>query len=194
LALPLIWCCDGVGSEVAGGWGVGYDVFISYSHAGDDLLSERVQDGLSKFAKPWWRRRALNVFRDRTALSANPGLWSSIAEAIDDSRYFLLLASPEAASSSWVAREVAQWRARRGSDGMLVLLSDGEIVWDAARGDFDWAEITALGTSFAGCFAEEPLYVDMRWARSEVQLDLTDGRFRDQIAELAAPGTWDGEE
>jgi hypothetical protein len=53
---------------------VSYDVFISYSHAGDDLLSERVQDGLSRFAKLWWRRRALNVFRDRSALSAKPGL------------------------------------------------------------------------------------------------------------------------
>ena len=37
---------------------MGYDVFVSYSHAGDDLLSERVQDGLQRFAKPWWRRRA----------------------------------------------------------------------------------------------------------------------------------------
>src|SRR5207253_7639328 len=74
---------------------VGYDVFISYSHGGDDLLSERVQTALGKFAKPWYRRRALKVFRDRTALAANPGLWTSISEAIDDSRYFLFLASPD---------------------------------------------------------------------------------------------------
>src|SRR5438045_2423120 len=39
----------------------------------------------------------------------------------------------------------------------------------------------------SGWLVEEPRHVDMRWARSEVQLDLTDGRFRDQIAELAAP-------
>ena len=38
-----------------------YDVFVSYSHGGDDLLSERVQDALGKFAKPWYRRRALKV-------------------------------------------------------------------------------------------------------------------------------------
>ena len=29
--------------------------------------------------------------------------------------------------------------------------------------------------------------MDMRWARSEMQLDLTNGRFRDQIGEIAAP-------
>src|SRR6266446_10501831 len=114
-----------------------YDVFVSYSHGGDDLLSERVQVGLQRFAKPWWRRRALNVFRDRTGLSANPGLWSSIADAIDDSRFFLTLSSPEAAASPWVAREVAQWRAKHGSDNLLVLLTDGEIVWDNDARDFN---------------------------------------------------------
>ena len=85
---------------------MGYDVFISYSHGDDDLLSERVQDALQRFAKPWWRRRALNVFRDRTGLSANPGLWSSITDAIHDARYFLFLASPDAAASVWCGREV----------------------------------------------------------------------------------------
>src|SRR4051812_4062904 len=113
-----------------------YDVFISYSYAGDDLLSERVQGGLSRFAKPWWRRRALNVFRDQTVLSANPGLWSSIAEAIDDSRFFLMLASPEAAASPWVTREVEHWRAKRGAEGLLILLTDGEIVWNDNTNDF----------------------------------------------------------
>jgi hypothetical protein len=164
-----------------------YDVFISYSHGGDDLLSERVQDALSKFAKPWYRRRALNVFRDRTALSANPGLWSSIADAIDSSRYFLYLASPDAAASVWCRREVEHWRANHGSDGLLVLLTDGEIRWDEKRNDFDWETTTALGPAFVGCFQEEPFHVDMRWARAEAQVGLTDGRFRDQIADLAAP-------
>ena len=164
-----------------------YDVFISYSQAGDSLLAERVQDGLARFAKPWWRRHALSVFRDRTSLTANPGLWSSIADAIDDSRFFVLLASPEAAVSPWCAREVEQWRSRHGGTGLLVLLTDGEIVWDEIAGDFDWQASTALTPALAGCFSEAPRYVDMRWARSEVQLDLTDGRFRDQITELAAP-------
>jgi len=166
---------------------VGYDVFISYSHGGDDLLSERVQTALGKFAKPWYRRRALKVFRDRTALAANPGLWTSISEAIDDSRYFLFLASPDSAQSVWCGREVAQWREKHGSEGLLVLQTDGEIKWDESVDDFDWAATTALGAAFAGAFAEEPFHVDMRWARSEVQLDPSDGRFRDQIADIASP-------
>lgn len=164
-----------------------YDVFVSYSHAADDLLSERVQDGLQRFAKPWWRRRELNVFRDRTGLNADPGLWSSIVEAMESSRFFLLLASPEAAASHWVNREVTHWRSLHGSSGLLVLQTDGEITWDEAAGDFDWARTTAIPEALAGSFPEEPRHVDMRWARSEEQLDLTNGRFRDQIAELSAP-------
>jgi hypothetical protein len=166
---------------------MGYDVFISYSHGGDDLLSERVQEALSRFAKPWYRRRALNVFRDRTALAANPGLWTSIAESIEDSRYLLFLASPDAAQSVWCSREVEHFRAKHGSEGLLVLLTDGEILWDEEKNDFDWSVTTALGPAFAGAFREEPFHVDMRWARSEEQLDLTDGRFRNQVADLAAP-------
>jgi TIR domain len=166
---------------------VGYDVFISYSHGGDDLLSERVQDALGKFAKPWYRRRALKVFRDKTSLAANPGLWTSISEAIDDSRYFLFLASPDSAQSVWCGREVSQWREKHGSENLLVLLTDGEILWDEKVNDFDWGVTTAVGAAFAGAFAEEPFHIDMRWARSEVQLDPSDGRFRDQIADIASP-------
>jgi hypothetical protein len=58
-----------------------YDGFISYSHAADDLLAPRLQAGLQRFAKPWWKRRALRVFRDESSLAANPHLWSSITEA-----------------------------------------------------------------------------------------------------------------
>ena len=69
-------------------------------------------------------------------LSANPGLWSSITEAIDNCRFFLMLASPEAAQSEWCQREVEHWRAQHGLDGMLLLLTGGEIVWDAATQRF----------------------------------------------------------
>ena len=76
-----------------------YDGFISYSHAADDLLAPRLQAGLQRFAKPWWKRRALRIFRDESSLSANPHLWSSITDALDKSSWFVLLLSPEAAQS-----------------------------------------------------------------------------------------------
>ena len=164
-----------------------YDVFLSYSYVNDARLAQQVGDGLARFAKPWWRRRALKIFRDQAVLSANPGVWSSIGQAIAESRYFVLLASPESAASPSVAREVTRWRSKHGSGGLLVLLTKGDIAWDDEIGDFDKRTTTAITPALLGCFSEAPRYVDLRWAAQRDRLDLTDGRFRDQIAEIAAP-------
>jgi hypothetical protein len=64
---------------------------------------------VQKLGKPWYRLRALHVYRDDTSLAATPHMWPSIEEALSQSRYFILLASPEAAASKWVRREVAYW-------------------------------------------------------------------------------------
>jgi hypothetical protein len=84
-----------------------YHAFISYSRAGDGKLAPALQRGLQRFAKPWYRVRALRVFRDDASLSANPNLWASIEQALDDSAFFILLASPESGQSKWVAEELA---------------------------------------------------------------------------------------
>lgn len=86
-----------------------YQAFISYSHAADNRLAPALQVALHKFAKPWYRRRAVHVFRDETNLLASPQLWKNIVRALDQSEYFILLASPEAARSKWIAQEVAHW-------------------------------------------------------------------------------------
>lgn len=79
-----------------------YNGFISYSHAADGALAPALQRGLQRFAKPWYRARALSIFRDDTSLTATPHLWTSIQQALDDSEFFILLASPDAAASPWV--------------------------------------------------------------------------------------------
>jgi len=82
---------DASQDERAPSGGVAYDGFISYSHAANDLLAPRLQAGLQRFAKPWWKRRALRIFRDESSLSANPHLWSSITTALDGSDWFVLV-------------------------------------------------------------------------------------------------------
>jgi len=72
----------------------GYDAFISYSHVLDGALAQALQTGLERFAKPWYRLRALRVFRDTASLSANPGLWSSIETALASSAWLVLMAMP----------------------------------------------------------------------------------------------------
>src|SRR2546423_15661534 len=74
-----------------------YDAFVSYSHAADGRLAPAVQTGLERLARPWYKVRALRIFRDDTGLAVNPHLWSSITNAMGEAPYFVLLASPEAA-------------------------------------------------------------------------------------------------
>ncbi|UOY00194.1 TIR domain-containing protein [Blastococcus sp. PRF04-17] len=164
-----------------------FDVFISYSHAADGHLAPALQSGLQTLGKPWYRRRALRVFRDKTSLSATPHLWTTIESALDGSRYFILLASPRAADSEWVQRELAWWRTHRNSRTLLIGLTDGDIRWNPATRDFDWATTTALPKALAGFFDDEPLWVDLRQARDDQHLSLRDPRFRENVAELAAP-------
>ena len=96
-----------------------YDGFISYSHAADGRLAPALQKALQKLAKPWFRRRSLEVFRDETGLSVDPHLWGAIVKALDDSEWFLLLTSPMAAQSEWVNREIEHWKANRPIDRNL---------------------------------------------------------------------------
>ena len=166
---------------------MGYDAFISYSHDADLGLSARLADGLGRLAKPWWRRRALSVFCDTSALSANPALWTSIQESMAESTYLVVLASPDAAQSPWVGREIEHWRATKGAGTILLALTAGELVWDDAQGDFDAARSTALHPAMQGAFSDEPLWVDLRWASDDEVLTLRNPRFLDAVAVLAAP-------
>jgi hypothetical protein len=172
---------------VASGAGRGaYAAFISYSRAVDGRLAPALQSALQRFAKPWYRLRALRIFRDDANLSANPGLWSSITAALDGADAFVLLASPEAADSKWVGREVAYWLEHSPVDRLLLVLTGGDLVWDEAAGDFDWSR-SALPPVLRDIFREEPRYVDLRWARAGEDLSLRHPRFREAVAELAAP-------
>jgi len=164
-----------------------YDAFISYSHAADGHLAPRLQHGLQRLGSPWYRRRALRVFRDQTNLAASPSLWTAIVAALDASRHFLFLASPAAATSDWVRKEIAHWLSTHPPETVLIVLTDGELAWDSEAGDFDAGRSTAIPEEMRGVFADEPLHVDLRWARAEAQLTLKHPDFLNAVADLAAP-------
>lgn len=170
-----------------------FDAFISYSHAADSDLSRALRDSLQRFATPWspwsWANpiRSLRVFRDQSALSADPALWPAIERALAASDWFVLLASVDAASSPWIDKEVSYWCAHKPSEQMLLVQTDGELAWDHDAGDFDWKVCTALPRRLAGVFAHEPLWLDLRWAKSQPHLHLGDPRLNDAVASIASP-------
>jgi hypothetical protein len=144
-----------------------YDAFISYSHAKDRAIAAALQAVVQKLGKPWYRRRALRLFRDDTSLSATPQLRPSIERALSRSRFLILLASPEAAASHWVNKEAAYWLEHNSADTVLIALTDGALDWDGAAGDFRCCDVPPLPPALKGAFIAEPRWVDLRPYRED---------------------------
>ncbi len=161
-----------------------YDAFISYSHAKDKAIAASLQSVVQQLGKPWYRRRALRVFRDDTSLSATPHLWPSIEEALSQSRFLILLASAEAAASPWVGKEIEYWLAHKSPETLLIALTDGTLGWDHVLGDFAWSEGTPLPAVLRGKFAAEPRWTDLCAYRNGA--NPRDGNFMDLGADFAA--------
>jgi hypothetical protein len=164
-----------------------YNAFISYSHSADGLLAAALQSALHSFARPWYKLRALHIFRDQTNLAVNPALWSSIRDALDQSLFFILFASPEAAASPWVAKEAEYWIGRNGTSRVLIVLTGGTLKWDHLAGTFTSESTNALPTSLLRSFPEEPLFLDLHWARhGTTRLRMRELRFHEAVLQLAA--------
>jgi hypothetical protein len=69
-------------------------------------LAPRLQSALQRFAKPWYRLRAVRIFRDKTSLSVTSALWPTIEAALRRSEVFIFMASPEAGQSEGTTKEL----------------------------------------------------------------------------------------
>lgn len=167
---------DAVGGEH------GYDAFISYSHQADHDLAVGLQVALQRFAKRWYQRRALRVFRDEASLTANPALWESIEQALSASKWFVILASATGARSEWVNREIGWWLANRSPERLLIVATSPGLVWDTQSGD--WAADAPVPPALRRVLADEPRVADLvEVAHSNERPKLPD----DAVADIAAP-------
>jgi WD40 repeat protein len=183
-----------------------YDGFISYSHGPDAPIAAALEDAIRKFARPLspFRRNPVSIFRDQTNLSASPHLWNAIATSLEESRYLILVASPEAAKSKWVQKELCAWLTRGACSDprhfdpttvdpdrrarLLFAVTSGEVEWDDAAADFNWDKTKALPGMLSKVFDGEPLWVDLTFARTASRpLDRTNPDFMAAAARLAAP-------
>jgi len=165
-----------------------YKAFISYSHDPDAELAQLLEKCLERFAKPWYKRRSIDVFRDNSDLHANPALWDSICEALDNSEYFILLASPQSAQSHWVGLEVQRFLDGRTEEGTDRRLREGlhKILIVCTAWSLLWAQLP-LPEILRKEVNSEPRSVDLRWSKEASPLDDKDPRFYDAAADLAAP-------
>ena len=164
-----------------------HDAFLSYNQAADERLAAALEVGLERLAKPLFKLRAVDVFRDKTGMAASTGLWSSLESHLAGSRWLIYLACPESAASPWCVRELGWWLERHRGERLLIVLTGGELAWHRGGGGLDDAHASALPLEHHSRFATEPLWVDLRWARSADAVGPRDARLRPALLDLAAP-------
>lgn len=154
-----------------------YDVFISYRHLEPDRSwAQWIHTALETYRVPHklvkergFPRRIGRVFRDEDELPASADLNHEIAQALKESRFLLVVCSPNTPESEWVNGEVAVFRELGRHNQILALLIEGEPVRSFPR---SLIEIRRTITDEAGLTKEEieevePLAADVRPTRKE---------------------------
>lgn len=114
-----------------------FRAFVSYSHA-DAAEAKRLQKRLETYRIPrrlaarlapfaGERARVGPIFRDQEDLSASADLSDAVKRAIERSDALIVLCSPDATKSRWVAREIALFRAIHPHRPILAVLIAGDL-------------------------------------------------------------------
>lgn len=151
----------GVAVREIGGGEARYRAFVSYSHR-DRAFGRRLHRRLESYVMPRrlvgratprgpTPRRLAPVFRDREELSAAHDLTAEIRHALAHSDALIVVCSPNAKASPWVAREIELFREAHPDRPILAALIAGE-----PRDAFPEALTQARGGSI------EPLAADFR--------------------------------
>lgn len=110
--------------DSAGAAGPRYRAFISYSHA-DARFAGWLHRKLERHRLP--DRTALSpIFIDRAELAAGPDLSAQVRAALAQSAALIVVASPAARASRWVAREIALYRELNPGRPIYAALIAGE--------------------------------------------------------------------
>jgi tetratricopeptide (TPR) repeat protein len=113
-----------------------YRAFISYSHK-DSAWGTRIHRALETYripaklvgtitARGAVPQRLAPIFRDREELSAGEDLSQQVRDALAVSDALIVLCSPHARASIWVAKEIETFRALYPDRPILAALIDGE--------------------------------------------------------------------
>ena len=159
-------------------WGDGrpsYDAFLSYSWKVDIPVATVVQSTLQQFLCPWYRLRALNVFRDLSSLPASSSLEDGLRDRLDRSQHLIVLASPEAMTSAGMEFEARYWFSRPRNGDVLVVLTSGPYrTWPELR---DGALPPTLRAKLAG----PPLWIDLSACRDRMLSSPNERRLRAEL-------------
>lgn len=108
-----------------------YIAFISYRHiARDAAIAKAVHTQIENYTVPKSLRKDSKklgvVFRDTEELPISSDLSESLRNALDASRFLIVICSPEAKESPWVSREIDYFLKNHSHRDVFVILSSGE--------------------------------------------------------------------
>lgn len=114
---------------------VRFRAFVSYSHA-DAAIAQKLHRKIETYRLPHHLRDRENddpdngrmgrIFRDREDLPAAEDLSESVKQALAGSEVLVVICSPDAKASIWVAREIELFRALHPGRPVLAALVRGE--------------------------------------------------------------------
>jgi len=113
-----------------------YWAFVSYNHH-DAAFASWLQRALESYRLP---RRLIGrdtplgpaptylkpVFRDRSEMQASGDLTSTVLKALAQSRFLIVVCSPDAVRSEWVNREIIEFKKLHGEARVLAVIAAGE--------------------------------------------------------------------
>ncbi len=155
-----------------------WDAYIAAAGP-DRRLANGILKGLRRIGRRPGQLRALRVL-----LPAADD--SDSAAALDQSRYLIAVLSPAAASSLRLDGELAHWLLRHHLDRLLLVLADGQLLWDPEQHRFDprTSDAAPAALTQLGSLPAEPFYIDVS---GDSPWDSGEPVFRDKVTSLAAP-------
>lgn len=163
-----------------------YDAFISYRHRpADQQVAIALQNRLERLKGPDGKK--LRIFRDKTDLPISSDLSDGIKEALESSRFLIVICTPAYQESKWCMAELIRFRNLHGNSNARVLpvLVEGEPE-DAFPRELFWEEeqeTLSDGTIRTQRIEIEPLGADVRGNHATERLR----KLRTEYLRIAAP-------
>jgi hypothetical protein len=112
-----------------------YDAFISYRHCDlDKFVAENLHKTLENYDLPKNVKEKLGitgktikrVFRDQDELPLSSNLEDPIIDALNNSKYLIVICSPRLKDSLWCKKEIETFKKLRGRKNIFCVLVEGE--------------------------------------------------------------------
>lgn len=108
-----------------------YDAFICYKHGSlDTPAALQLQRNLESYRLSGWGSKKKhpfrNVFVDEGELASCPDMGDAIHTALKNSKYLIVICSPDTPDSIWVDKEIKEFEQLHGRDKILAVIISGD--------------------------------------------------------------------